>query len=71
MKSTVNTLKNGVIKRFTELNNTNSRALTSLSSKIQGMLTASNEINAALNSALVRQIENTSHLQKIIRGRPD
>lgn len=69
VKSIVNTLKNGVIKRFSELNNSNIRALGSLSSKIQTMVKASNDINEALNSALIRHVENTKHLEKIITGR--
>lgn len=68
VKSTVNSMKTGIVKRFNDLNNANIRSLGSLSTKIQGMMKTSNEITESLNNALQRQIENTGKLQKIITG---
>ena len=68
VKSTINTLKNGIFKRYTDLNTTNLKALGSLSSKVNSMIQSSDEIISTLSTTLSRSIENTTKLEKIITG---
>lgn len=61
--------KTQLIKRFTDLNQNNSRALASITHRINSMNSISEDLRKELNSALGTKIDETSRLEKIITGR--
>jgi hypothetical protein len=66
IKFQMNAYKAVYTKRMTELNNKNTRALSSLIQKIALMVGSSKEVSDELQSALVTSLDDTSRLQKII-----
>ncbi len=63
--------KTQIIKRFSDLNNSNSRSLGSISQKINLMTGYSEDIHKELNNTLMANIDDTSKLERIITSRLD
>jgi hypothetical protein len=58
--------KTQIIKRFSDLNNSNSRSLGSISQKINLMVGFSEDIHKELQNTLMANIDDTSKLERII-----
>lgn len=69
IKFQMNAYKSVYTKRITDLNNKNTRALSSLIQKLALMVSSSKDLSTELHSALVTSLDDTGRLQKIITSR--
>lgn len=68
LKQVITGHKTQIIKRFSDLNNSNSRSLGSISQKINQMMGFSEDIHKELHKTLIANIDDTSKLERIITG---